>query len=95
MATVKNLIFQIFLYLIGNTIRKSKNTLNYYTILFSEVLSSWNKMPRRDKGLICSTYLSKAERYGKVFVVVPFDSTPIRKYSDKKIFEILILIIMI
>ena len=80
----------IILYLIGKTKRKSIDISNHYTVLFSEILSSWSKLPRRDKGLICSTNANWSSRFGKVFGVIPFDSTPIRKCSELVIFEILI-----
>lgn len=61
----------------GKDIRKSANTSNYYTILFSQILKSWNKIPKRDHALICSTSNGIASSYGydDAFIIVPFDST--------------------
>lgn len=54
--------------------RKSANTKNYYTLLFSN-LPSWVNFPRRDHSLICSTSQYKAWGYGQnLFLVLPFNN---------------------
>jgi hypothetical protein len=62
--------------------RKSANTGNGYTILFSEVLDSWKKYPRRDQSVICTNEYSVAKSYAEldednVFVMLPINNTPI------------------
>lgn len=57
--------------------RSSANTSNYYTLLFSGLLPSWKNTPRRDKAAICSSSASYARDYGKVYYIIPFDSTTI------------------
>lgn len=44
-------------------VRKSANTSNHYTIMFSELLPSWKNIPKRNKSLICSTSVSDAYGY--------------------------------
>jgi len=51
--------------------RMSKNTGNFYTVLFSEILPSWKKYPKRSKSLICSSSESGASSYGNPFAVFP------------------------
>ena len=51
--------------------RKSANTSNYYTVLFSDILPSWKKFPRRDESWICTTSFNEAVGYGKVYGVFP------------------------
>lgn len=57
--------------------RKSANTTNEYTYLFSEILDSWKKYPKRNKSIICSTSEKYAADYGNVYYVIPFDKTSI------------------
>ena len=49
--------------------RKSANTSNYYTLLFSKILKSWKKYPSRSKGIICSTDNLYAKEYGNLFYI--------------------------
>lgn len=58
--------------------RISTNTSNHYTVLLDN--NPYNKqigLPKRSKSLIASTDRSYADRYGLLFAVVPFDTTPI------------------
>ena len=55
--------------------RKSENTYNVYTRLFSDVLSSWKKYPKRNRSFICSTNFVYANSYvnsnSKVYCMLP------------------------
>jgi hypothetical protein len=51
--------------------RLSKNTVNVYTTLFSEILPSWKDYPKRSKSLICTTDPLTAGGYGNAFSVFP------------------------
>lgn len=63
--------------------RKSRNTSNEYTLLFSHILPSWSKWPKRSRSLICSEIYSYARGYthgsGKAepFIVMPLDNPKI------------------
>lgn len=59
----------------GNYTRKSANTTNHYTKLFSEELSSWSAYPKRNKSLICTTYKNGAAAFGNVYQIIPYDSS--------------------
>ena len=50
--------------------RSSANTQNYYT-LFVDNSAAWAQFPPRSSGVICSTVYSKADLYGRVYVVLP------------------------
>lgn len=65
-------------------IRKSKNTSNYYTILFDEILPSWKNWPKRSKSVICSTSITEARAYGIIYRVYPFNDSKIgmTSYQD-------------
>lgn len=56
--------------------RKSKNTENYYTLLFDN-LPSWKEYPKRSRLLICSTSRSVASEYGNSYLVLPFNGAKI------------------
>ena len=47
------------------SIRKSRNTSNFYTIMFDEILPSWKQYPLRSKSIICATSIKVAMSYGK------------------------------
>ncbi|VVC05805.1 Uncharacterised protein [uncultured archaeon] len=66
-------------------IRKSQNTSNYYTLLLSN-LPNWKNFPPRSQSLICSTSYRKAQTYGNVFIVLPFDGAKIGVCPDSDIF---------
>ena len=51
--------------------RKSANTTNHYTILFSEILPSWRSYPRRDRSWICTSDEYNAASYGSLYNVFP------------------------
>jgi len=56
--------------------RVSRNTANYYTIIFDN--SPYRKdFSKRSKSLICSTKSSTAGNYGDVYRVIPFDGAKI------------------
>jgi hypothetical protein len=57
-------------------IRKSQNTSNQYTLLFSN-LPSWKDYPKRNRSLICTTSVSIAKGYGRTFLVLPLDGAKI------------------
>ena len=43
--------------------RKSENTYNVYTRLFSDILPSWKQYPKRNRSFICSTNFVYAKSY--------------------------------
>lgn len=55
--------------------RISRNTTNYYTIFFDEILPE--EYPPRSYSLICSTNERKARGFGHTYAVIPFDGTRI------------------
>lgn len=61
--------------------RESRNTANYYTVIFDN--SPYRKdFPKRNKSLICSTARFTAENYGDVYRVIPFDGAKIAVCPD-------------
>lgn len=59
-------------------IRTSKNTSNYYTLLFDNILLSWNSFPKRSKSIICSNNIYGAKAFGSDPVIIfPYDSAKI------------------
>lgn len=58
------------------SIRKSKNTSNHYTLLFSN-LPSWSKYPKRNRSLIATTNVNWASQYGEPYLILPFDGAKI------------------
>ena len=61
------------------SIRKSRNTSNFYTIMFDEILPSWKKYPLRSKSIICATSVKVAMSYGKLYKVYPYNGSKIGK----------------
>ena len=59
--------------------RKSENTGNFYTKLFSDVLESWKEFPKRNNSFICSTNYNTAVNYGanNIFCVFPENNVKI------------------
>lgn len=54
--------------------RVSANTSNEYNILFSHILPSWQKFPKRNRSLICSGNYGRANSYSggnKAYIVMP------------------------
>lgn len=75
----------------GKSTRKSANTTNYYTLMFSEILPSWKNIPKRNKALICSTEQATAQTYSgdnNSFLVVPYDSTIIAQANEADFWNI-------
>ena len=60
--------------------RKSANTTNYYTLLMSN-LPAWEKYPKRNRSMICSTNFHNAKSYGgehdNLYHVFPKDGAKI------------------
>lgn len=57
--------------------RKSRNTTNEYTLLFSHILPSWQAWPKRSRSLICSESYDTSFSYartGSPYVVFPLDN---------------------
>jgi len=52
------------------TVRKSQNTTNFYTLLMDN-LASWKNYPKRSRALICATSEGRAMDYGYAYVVLP------------------------
>jgi hypothetical protein len=65
-------------------IRKSRNTKNYYTLLFDN-LPSWSAYPKRSQSLICTTSTEGAYIYGTPFLVLPFNGAKFGVCPDKDI----------
>ncbi len=60
--------------------RISRNTYNFYTLLFDDILPSWQGFPKRGNGVICSSNEVDAQMFtnkGKLYVVFPFDGSKI------------------
>jgi hypothetical protein len=55
--------------------RTSAYTNNYYTMLFSEILPSWSKYPKRNHSIICTTNHKKTEAYGERYIIFPKNGT--------------------
>jgi hypothetical protein len=74
------------IYEINPELRKSRGTLsnNIYTILFSEILPSWSKYPKRNHCIIGSTSENSTFMYGETFIVLPKDGSKlaIAPYHD-------------
>jgi len=58
---VRNYLGPYFIKIPG--LRKSNNTYNIYTRLFSGLLPSWDKYPQRNNSFICTTNLNKTRGY--------------------------------
>lgn len=56
--------------------RKSKNTHNYYTLLFDN-LSLWRAYPKRSRSLICANDKRWAGAYGNTYLIMPFNGANI------------------
>jgi hypothetical protein len=66
------------IYYINPGIRKSQNSkYNLYTTLFSEILPSWSKYPKRNHSVICTTLPATASDYGHgvAFLILPKNGT--------------------
>lgn len=66
-------------YVFGDSIsqtRKSKNTLNYYTLMMDNS-ELWKNFPKRSQSFICTTALGTASLYGSPYLVFPVDGTEI------------------
>ena len=67
------------IYITDPKLKKRKSvgtTSNHYTQLLSN-LPSWEDYPKRDSSLICTTQSSIARDFGRIFIVLPFDSATI------------------
>jgi hypothetical protein len=71
-----------FLYA-DSTIKKrlSQNTRNYYTLVMDNS-KNWKDFPKRSESFICATTKSRADSYGKVYLVFPVDGTKIAVCPD-------------
>lgn len=65
--------------------RRSANTKNYYTILFDELLPSWNGWPNRSKSIICASDMEITAGYGEPFNVYPYNNSKIGVCSQDDI----------
>ena len=72
--------------------RRSANTFNHYTLLFSELLSSWKNIPPRNKALICTTDINYATEYSSnydnIFAVIPYDNVTIGETNKADIWNL-------
>ncbi len=58
--------------------RVSRNTENYYTLLFDEILPSWNGWPKRSKSVITISNIDPFHSpYGSLYRVFPYNNTKI------------------
>jgi hypothetical protein len=67
-------------------IRKSANTTNQYTLLFSN-LPSWASYPKRNQSIIATTSLRYASGYGNAYLVLPFDGAKIGVCSGSDMWD--------
>jgi len=58
------------------TQRMSRNTRNYYTLLMDN-LPAWKFYPKRSRSIVCSTNKYKANEYGTLYVVLPYNKAKI------------------
>jgi hypothetical protein len=58
------------------SVRKSRNTKNYYTLIMDNS-SQWENFPKRSKSFVCSSGSNYASDFGYVFVAFPVDGTDI------------------
>lgn len=56
--------------------RQSANTSNFYTMLLDN-LPSWKNYPKRSKSIICTNSKQRANSYGTVYSIFPFDGAKI------------------
>lgn len=56
----------------SSSIRRSRNTSNYYTY-FIDNSKEWKLFPDRSRSIICTTSRINAEDYGNCFTVIPKD----------------------
>lgn len=66
-------------FLFGETeksIRKSRNTENFYTLLIDNS-PQWSKFPKRSNSFVCSSSETTASSYGTCYLVLPFDGAKI------------------
>jgi hypothetical protein len=81
-------------------------SINFYTTLFSEVLPSWSKYPKRNHSIICINDSDLSEEYGNTYIIFPKNGSIIggcpesdiwysfEKFLDLKLFEEYLKIIM-
>ncbi len=76
----------------SKSVRKSKNTSNYYTVLLDN--NPYNQplgFPKRSKSLICSTSYSYASDYsGDVYAIIPFDGVPIGCVNEQDMWDTMV-----
>lgn len=65
--------------------RISANTSNIYTRLFSGILPSWQKFPKRNHSFICTNKIHKASLYGTQFLIFPKNNTKLGICSNSDI----------
>jgi hypothetical protein len=65
------------IYQISPSLRKSRDGIsdNIYTTLFSEILPSWSKYPKRNHCIIGITENNRIGQYGKRFIILPKNGT--------------------
>lgn len=73
-------------------LRKSENTLNFYTRLLSDVLPSWKDYPKRNRGFICTNNREKAAMYARlsndrIMAVFPKNGSKIAVCSASDIWD--------
>lgn len=61
--------------------RVSRNTENYYTLIIDD---TWGNFPKRNKSLICSTSVSRANEYGKAYRIIPLDENALFGISPER-----------
>jgi hypothetical protein len=68
--------------------RKSQNTHNHYTELFSNILESWKDFPKRNHSIICTNSLSYAKHYrSNIYKVFPKNGTKLGICSANDIWD--------
>lgn len=66
--------------------RKSANTSNHFTVIFDETMPA-KGFPARSKSLICTSDQNKADNYGSLYRVFPYDGVKIGVCPDQDMFD--------
>lgn len=73
----------------SETVRKSKNTTNFYTSVF-DVIPSWIDWPKRSRSFIASTDGGTASAFGNsrnVWIIIPFNGVQIGVCSGSDLWD--------
>ena len=82
---LKNSPGEVYISKLADIERKSKNTSNEYTVLFSKTLESWKDYPKRNRSMITTNNISDSAGYGESFYVFPKNGTELAICPKKDI----------